>query len=315
MKKTNIVFYGTPAFAVATLKMLYEANYNIVAVVTAADKPSGRGRKLHMSPVKIFALKYQLPLLQPENLKDPHFISTLKSYNPELQIVVAFRMLPEVIWRIPKWGTFNLHASLLPQYRGAAPINWAIMNGESKTGATTFLIDDKIDTGEILLQEEVAIDKNDDAGTLHDKLMLLGSQLVLKTVEYLGSKNYRTVLQHNHSDLKTAPKLNHENTKIEWHQSLTEIYNKINGLCPLPGAWSYLSNNNETFKVKIYKSQPLYQPHEYAIGTILATKNTLLIAVDKGFLSILEIQLPGKKRMDITSLLNGYVFNNQAKVS
>ena len=252
----RIIFMGTPEFAVLALKELLKAKYNIVGVITAPDKPAGRGRKIRESAVKSFAKQQGLNILQPPNLKDKYFLLQLKELNADLQIVVAFRMLPELVWNMPKIGTFNLHASLLPQYRGAAPINWAIINGETKTGVTTFFINEKIDTGSILLQKQIEISDIMDVGDLHDELMVLGSKLIVKTVELLISDNYKLKPQPS-DDTKIAPKLNRENCKIDWTDSLHNIYNKIRGLSPYPGAWTLLSNNNETIDVKIYKSKKI----------------------------------------------------------
>ncbi|GAL65655.1 methionyl-tRNA formyltransferase [Jejuia pallidilutea] len=233
MKDLRIVFMGTPDFAVATLKALVEENYNIVGVITAPDRPSGRGRKLNESAVKQYAKSAGLNILQPTNLKNKDFIDTLKALQANLQIVVAFRMLPKVVWQMPEYGTFNLHASLLPNYRGAAPINWAIINGETKTGVSTFFIDEKIDTGEMILQEEVTIAPNENVGSLHDKLMHLGSALVLKTVALIKTGTVKTTPQVETHNIKTAYKLNKDNCKIDWTDNIHNIYNKIRGLSPI----------------------------------------------------------------------------------
>lgn len=312
MKNTRIVFYGTPDFAVATLQALIEDGKNVVGVVTAVDKPAGRGRQLKASSVKEYALSKNLPVLQPENLKSDNFQKQLEQLNPELQIVVAFRMLPKSVWALPKYGTFNLHASLLPQYRGAAPINWAIINGETKTGVTTFFIDDKIDTGEILLQEEITIENTDTAGTLHDKLMSIGSTLVLKTVNMIDEETVNPQKQAQHSDLKTAYKLDNENTKIDWNSPAIAIYNKVRGLSPYPGAWAILENNNEKLKVKIAAVKTVLEKHHEPIGKISADKTELKVAVKDGYISIVEMQLPGKKMMPVKSLLNGYNIDKNA---
>ncbi|MBU3821585.1 methionyl-tRNA formyltransferase [Flavobacteriaceae bacterium XHP0103] len=314
MRNLRIVFMGTPDFAVETLKTLVENHYNVVGVITAPDKPAGRGQKLHESAVKQYAKSQGLNLLQPTNLKSEGFLEELKSLNANLQIVVAFRMLPEVVWKMPDYGTFNLHASLLPNYRGAAPINWAIINGETKTGVSTFFIDDKIDTGEMILQEEVIIDQDEDAGSLHDKLMQVGSALVLKTVSLIEKETPKTFPQKENADIKTAYKLNRGNCKINWQDSIDTIYNHIRGLSPYPAAWCTLVNGKDELDVKIYKTQKEIAEHSKPIGHIETTKNTLKVAVKNGYIHILEIKLPGKRTMDIKSLLNGYTFEADSKM-
>ncbi|PWI31561.1 methionyl-tRNA formyltransferase [Flavobacteriaceae bacterium LYZ1037] len=314
MKNLRIVFMGTPEFAVTILKTLVETNYNIVGVITAPDKPAGRGRKLNESAVKEYAKSQGLHIMQPTNLKNEHFIEELKSLKANLQIVVAFRMLPQIVWQLPKYGTFNLHASLLPDYRGAAPINWAIINGETKTGVSTFFIDEKIDTGEIILQETVLIDPKEDAGSLHDKLMHAGSQLVLETVKLIETNKISTKAQPLEDETKTAFKLHRENCKIDWNDSLHHIYNKIRGLSPYPAAWTYLKNDTDTLDVKIYASIIEEELHAFSIGQIISTKKELKVAVTGGFINIKEIKLPGKRKMDVKSLLNGYKFHESAKM-
>ena len=310
----KIIFMGTPDFAVDTLKTLVEHNYNVVGVITAPDKPAGRGRKLNESAVKKYAQSQNLNILQPTNLKAEEFIEELKALEADLQIIVAFRMLPEVVWRMPKQGTFNLHASLLPQYRGAAPIHWAVINGETKTGVTTFFIDDKIDTGAIILQKEIDITPNETVGTLHDKLMTLGSVLVIETVKRIENGDITTSVQPQNSDLKTAYKLHKENTKIDWSQPLDTIYNKIRGLNPFPSAWCELKNNDDTLSVKIFGIEKEMESHNHEIGKIIADKNELKISVQNGYIVVKEIQLPGKRKMEVKSLLNGFNFSDDAKV-
>ena len=305
---------GTPDFAVATLKALIEHNYNVVGVITAPDKPAGRGQKLNESAVKQYAKSQNLTILQPTNLKSEDFLKELKSLNANLQIVVAFRMLPKVVWDMPEYGTFNLHASLLPNYRGAAPINWAIMNGETKTGVSTFFIDDKIDTGDMILQEEVLIDEHENAGNLHDKLMLIGSQLVLKTVALIEKGQPTTTPQKENSAIKTAYKLNKDNCKINWQHPLDAIYNHIRGLSPYPAAWCTLINGTDVLDVKIYAAKKENVKHSKAIGSIEASKNSLKVAVKDGYIDVLEIKLPGKRTMDVKSLLNGYSLEMDAKM-
>jgi methionyl-tRNA formyltransferase len=313
MRDLRIVFMGTPDFAVAILKHLVENNYTIAGVITAPDKPAGRGRKLNESAVKKYAASQNLHILQPTNLKNEAFLQQLKILNANLQIVVAFRMLPEVVWKMPAFGTFNLHASLLPAYRGAAPIHWAIINGETKTGVTTFFIDEKIDTGEIILQEEIAILQTETVGTLHDKLMHLGAALVSKTVDYISTGEVKTIAQPNLEE-KEAPKLNSENTRVDWSASLDAIYHKINGLNPFPAAWTIVKDNNEETSAKLYAINKEIEAHNFEIGKIIATKKELKVAVHKGFIIIEEIKLSGKKKMDAKSLLNGYSFSSEAKM-
>jgi methionyl-tRNA formyltransferase len=312
--KLRIVFMGTPDFAVATLKTLVEHKYDVVGVITAPDKPAGRGRKLNESSVKKYALSQNLKVLQPTNLKDETFLKELKALNANLQMVVAFRMLPEVVWKMPEYGTFNLHASLLPNYRGAAPIHWAIINGETKTGVTTFFIDEKIDTGAIILKEEIDISESETVGSLHDKLMHLGSKLVIDTLKLIESGNATPMIQANTDQLKTAYKLNKENCKIDWQDSLDHIYNKIRGLNPFPSAWCDLNNTNETLSVKIFDVEKEKLKHNHPIGLIISNKEDMKVAVQNGYLIIKEIQLPGKRKMDVKALLNGFNFDKEAKM-
>ncbi|MEL4307715.1 methionyl-tRNA formyltransferase [Joostella sp. CR20] len=314
-EQLRIVFMGTPDFAVATLHSIIEANYKVVGVITAPDKPAGRGRKLQQSAVKKYALEHDLTILQPTNLKDPEFLATLKALDANLQVVVAFRMLPESVWSMPKHGTFNLHASLLPDYRGAAPINWAIINGEEKTGVTTFFIDKKIDTGAVILQEEVEILPNENAGSLHDKLMTTGASLVVKTLKSIADGTVTTKLQPHEEDLKTAYKLNKENTKINWEESTDTIYNLIRGLSPYPTAWSFLKNREENpINVKFFDVEKEIKLHNEAPGSILTDKKEVKVATKDGFILLKEIQLPGKRKMDIKDILNGYEFEATAKM-
>ena len=312
MEKLRIVFMGTPEFAVGILDTIIKNNYNVVGVITAADKPAGRGQKLKFSAVKEYALKHNLPLLQPTNLKDEAFLGELKSLNANLQIVVAFRMLPQAVWEMPALGTFNLHASLLPNYRGAAPINWAIINGESKTGVTTFFIDDKIDTGAMILSDETAIDPNENAGQLHDRLLDLGSKTVVNTLELIANGNATTTIQQDTAEIKTAYKLNKENCKIDWSKTALEIHNQIRGLSPYPAAWSVIADNNEEWNVKIYQSKLVIEAHDYKVGQLICTKKEMKIAVNEGFIEILSLQFPGKKRMTTAELLNGIKFSEGA---
>jgi len=314
MKKLRIVFMGTPDFAVATLKTLVENNYDIVGVITAPDKPAGRGRQLNESAVKAYAKSQELTILQPTNLKNEDFLEDLKTLNANLQIVVAFRMLPKVVWKMPEYGTFNLHASLLPNYRGAAPINWAVINGEEKTGVSTFFIDEKIDTGDMILQETIKIKPDENAGALHDKLMVIGSKLVLKTVNLIAGGKVETIPQKETKDIKTAYKLNKENCKIDWHASIDHIYNHIRGLSPYPAAWCTLINDDEELDIKLYKVEKEFLEHTLEIGSIISTKKELKVAVTNGYIIIKEIKLPGKRTMNAISLLNGYTFYENAKM-
>lgn len=303
----SIVFFGTPDFAVATLKKLVENNLIIQAVVTMPDKPAGRGMNLQMSPIKVYAVEQNIPILQPPNLKDELFLKELKAIRADLFIVVAFRMLPEVVWNMPPFGTINLHASLLPQYRGAAPINWAIINGEKITGVTTFKLQHQIDTGNVLLQEEVKIEAYDNAGTLHDKLMTVGANLVLQTVEKLFDHSIVEIPQLNISSLKSAPKIFKETCKIFWNQNAEPIHNFIRGLSPYPGAFTFLGNK----KLKIFSSEIELAEHDFSEGKIISDhKSFLKFACKDGFVHVLELQLEGKKRMWVQDFLRGYVFED-----
>ncbi len=314
MRDLRIVFMGTPDFAVCILKGLLANKFNVVGVITAPDKPAGRGRKIHQSAVKKFASENGLTILQPTNLKAPEFLLNLKELNANLQVVVAFRMLPTAVWEMPEFGTFNLHASLLPDYRGAAPINWAIINGESKTGVTTFFIDDKIDTGEIILQSEISISENETVGELHDKLMHLGSDLVNETAQLIADGKVTTSKQPEKEE-KSAPKLFTDTCKVDWSDSLLNIYNKVRGLNPYPAAWSELENGDELIKVKIYDVTKEIDQHKFEVGTIITTKKEIKIAVKNGYLNIGTLKLAGKRKMDAKNLLNGYAFLSNAKMS
>ncbi|SDL34042.1 methionyl-tRNA formyltransferase [Kriegella aquimaris] len=314
MEKLRIIFMGTPDFAVATLKALVSQGYNVVGVVTAPDRPAGRGRKLQESAVKKYAVEQHLQILQPTNLKDTGFLEELKSLEANLHIVVAFRMLPKLVWSMPKHGTFNLHASLLPNYRGAAPINWALINGETETGVSTFFIDDKIDTGEIILQEKTDIAENDTAGTLHDKLMLLGADLVLKTVAQIENGSVHKKKQNQTTELKTAHKIHKETCQIDWKKSLDEIFNHIRGLSPYPAAWTTLVNGDENVFLKIYGATKIMENHTLSIGSIISDKKELKIAIKNGFIMPTEIQLPGKRKMKTSEVLNGLNLSESAHV-
>jgi methionyl-tRNA formyltransferase len=311
----RIIFMGTPDFAVGVLKKMVEAGKNIVGVITAPDRPAGRGRKLMASAVKDYAVSQDLKVLQPTNLKDESFLKEIKKLDANLQVVVAFRMLPKVVWQMPEFGTFNLHASLLPQYRGAAPINWAIINNEEKTGVTTFFIDEKIDTGSIIANKEVNIEEDETAETLHDKLMDEGSKLVLETLDLIEKGKANPKPQPKTSNLKEAPKLTSENTRINWSKSGKEIEAFIRGLSPYPVAWTILHNNNEESKTKIYSANFERSEQNLKPGSILISKKELKVACADGFIIINEIQLPGKRKMDVSSLLNGYSFDEDSKLS
>ena len=313
MNKLKIVFMGTPDFATGILEAILDKNYEVVAVITAPDKPAGRGQKLALSSVKQFALTKGLKILQPLNLKDPDFLEELKSLNANLQVVVAFRMLPKEVWQMPELGTFNLHASLLPNYRGAAPINWAIINGETQTGVTTFFIDEKIDTGAMILNHPVEIDENENAGSLHDKLMNIGKTTVLNTLELIEKGEVKTTIQPNADNLKTAHKLHKENTKIDWTKSINEIHNLIRGLSPYPSAWTIIEDESEQWNVKIYEANKEIESHNHPIGKIITTKKEIKIAVQNGYIKIKMLQFPGKKRMTTSEFLNGFDFSAQAK--
>jgi methionyl-tRNA formyltransferase len=315
MEKLRIVFMGTPEFAVGILDTILAHHFDVVGVVTAADKPAGRGQKIKFSAVKEFALEKNLKILQPTNLKDECFLTELKALNANLQIVVAFRMLPEVVWNMPNLGTFNLHASLLPNYRGAAPINWAIINGETKTGVTTFFIDDKIDTGAMILSSETEISKTENAGELHDRLLNLGCTTVIETLYLIQNENVKTTIQTANNEIRTAFKLNKENCKIDWSKSGKEIHNLIRGLSPYPAAWCIIKDENLECNVKIYDSSFISENHSYVVGQIITTKKELKIAVVDGLVEIKSLQFPGKKRMQTTELLNGIVLSEKSKAS
>lgn len=314
---------GTPEFAIPSLDILIKNGYTIAGVVTIPDKPMGRGQIVKFSPVKVYALKNDLPILQPENLKDSDFISKLHDWNPNLFVVVAFRMLPEVIWSMPEFGTLNLHASLLPQYRGAAPINWAIINGETETGATTFFIDRKIDTGKIILREKVGIGPDETAGELHDRLMGVGASLVLETVKLITNGTCNPISQDllitGIDQPKRAPKIFKEDCRINWSDDVTKTFHLIRGLSPYPAAFSTItSSGNEKLQVKIYRAS--YIPDltasikitGVAPGTIKSDgKSYIHIACNNGFLSINDLQLEGKRRMSADEFLRGFRFSEK----
>ena len=314
-KRLRIVFMGTPEFAVASLDALVKSSHPVVAVVTVPDKPANRGLKLQASAVKEYAVTHNLKILQPEKLKDESFITELKSLEPDLQVVVAFRMLPEVVWKLPRYGTINLHASLLPQYRGAAPINRAIINGEKETGITTFFIRREIDTGDILMQERIPISETDDAGTIHDKLMIAGAKLVVKTVDAIVAHTITPLKQEkfSQSDLKPAPKIFRESCCINWFEPAGEVYNFIRGLSPYPGAWTeFINTAKQKTLIKIFKTRRQNTIQSPAGKAIIANTNKLYIGCKDEALEILELQPEGRKRMTTQEFLRGIRDENKA---
>lgn len=302
----RIIYMGTPDFAVESLRALVDGGYNVVAVVTMPDKPAGRGHQLQYSAVKQYALSVGLPILQPERLKDESFLQQLRSYNADLQIVVAFRMLPEVVWDMPRLGTFNLHASLLPQYRGAAPINWAVINGEKETGATTFMLQHEIDTGNIILQERISIADDEHVGSVHDRLMTMGAGLVTRTVDLIidsenNSQPLPTTPQDESMQLKAAPKIFKDTCAIDFACSAQQVYNHIRGLSPYPSAWINQMPSSHPL-AEVLKGAKVYK----AITTLIPEqKGHIIVPCADGYIDLLELQLPGKKRMDAPALLNG----------
>ena len=321
-KNMRIIYFGTPEIASSQLEAIIAAGYEVAAVVTVPDKPAGRGKKIQSSDVKLTALKYDLPVLQPVSLKSPEFLEELSSYNADLFVVVAFRMLPEVVWSMPPMGTFNLHASLLPQYRGAAPINHAIINGEKETGLTTFLLDKEIDTGEIIMQEKVVIEDNETAGTLHDKLMLLGNKVVVETIKIIEegrvqSQSQEMIIERDNLQLKPAPKIFKEDCKIDWSKDAKTIYDFIRGLSPYPAAHTqFISENNETLDIKVFevvlKENNSEDNELYKIKT--DGKSYLDVVLGKNNISIKVIQQAGKKAMPIADFLRGTHLEGNWKV-
>ncbi len=300
---------GTPEFAVASLRALLEAQFRVVAVVTAPDRPAGRGQKLHASPVKEYAQSQGIPVLQPVKLRDPAFLEQLRDFGVNLQVVVAFRMLPQEVWALPEYGTFNLHASLLPDYRGAAPINWALINGEAESGVTTFFIDEKIDTGQIIQQRKLAIDPQESAGELHDRLMDLGADLVVETTQAIARGPVPTVSQKHLESGKEAPKLFRETCRIDWNRPARQVFNLIRGLSPYPAAWTELHHDGSALQVKIYAAQETDTPAQGPPGALQAANRTLLVCTADKMLELKILQLEGKKRMPIADLLNGMQLN------
>ncbi len=311
-KDLRIVFMGTPDFAVASLQALVEGGYNIVGVITALDKPAGRGKVLSESAVKKYAVENNLKVLQPERLKNPEFLEELNSLQADLQVVVAFRMLPEAVWAMPRFGTFNLHGSLLPQYRGAAPLNWAVINGETKTGVTTFLLDHEIDTGKVIFKRETEIGKNDTVGDIHDRLMQIGAKLVVETVDAIAEGNIQPVPQAElikETEIKHAPKIFKEDCRIDWKQNSEKIRNLIRGLSPYPAAWSLLVNKNtgDEIVTKIFFAAWETAGKDLEPGTIDSDgKSHLNVACGDGWLQIVDLQVAGKKRMKTADFLRGF---------
>ncbi len=321
MKKEDlrIVYMGTPDFAVESLRCLVEGGYNVVGVITMPDKPAGRGHKLQFSPVKQYALEHSLPLLQPEKLKDEAFVEALREWKADLQIVVAFRMLPEVVWNMPRLGTFNLHASLLPQYRGAAPINWAVINGDTETGITTFFLRHEIDTGEVIQQVRIPIADTDDVGIVHDKLMMLGGKLVTETVDAILNDAVKPIPQEEMAvvgELRPAPKIFKDTCRIDWNQPVKRIYDFIRGLSPYPAAWSELVQpDGETVVMKIFETEKIIQSHQLTPGILLTDGKTYIhVAAADGIIGIRALQLPGKKRLKTDELLRGFRLTEEFRV-
>ena len=318
-KKLRIVYMGTPDFAVAPLRRLVEAGYHVVGVVTMPDKPAGRGLHLQQSAVKRYAVEVGLPVLQPEKLKDPQFVETFRALRPDLGIVIAFRMLPEIIWSMPELGTFNLHASLLPQYRGAAPINWAVINGDTETGITTFFLKHEIDTGEVIQQVRVPIADTDNVGIVHDKLMMLGGRLVVETVDAIIAGKVKPVPQEEMAvvgELRPAPKIFKDTCRIDWNMPVKRIYDFIRGLSPYPAAWTELVQPDGTVVVlKIFETEKMEQPHRFSPGTLQTDGKTYIrISGTDGWISVRALQLPGKKRLKTDELLRGFKLTEDYKV-
>ena len=312
----RIVFMGTPEFAVQSLKAIVEENYNVVGVITAPDKPAGRGRKLLESDVKKYALEKNLRILQPVNLKSEEFIAELSSLRPNLQIVVAFRMLPEQVWAMPEYGTFNLHASLLPQYRGAAPINHVLINSEKESGLTTFFLQHEIDTGNIICQVKVPVHINDNAGILHDRLMINGADLILKTIDKIITGNFKLTDQNTFIDkttiLKSAPKIFKDDCRINWNSDSVSIYNHIRGLSPYPTAWSILKGKTDEWQMKIFSADYEDITSDGVEGSLLTDCKTYIkVITGNGVITLKEIQLSGKKRMGCDEFLRGFRLNSE----
>ncbi|MBT3561337.1 MAG: methionyl-tRNA formyltransferase [Flavobacteriaceae bacterium] len=311
----NIIFMGTPEFAVECLDVLVKSNHNILAVVTSEDKPAGRGQKIKISEIKKYSIKKNIKTLQPKNLKDPSFLNEIKLLKPDIFIVVAFRMLPKILWEIPKKGTINLHASLLPNLRGAAPIHWAIINGLQKTGVSTFYINENIDCGEIIEQKKVSISENENTGELYNKLKKIGALTILSTLEKIDEKDFKSIKQNESKENLKAPKLNRENTKIDWNKPSNEIHDFIRGLNPFPSAWTSITENKKI--LKIYKSRRYSSiiNEKQKPGTIIMNKNILLISTSSGLIEILELKMEGKKMMNNIEFNNGFKSLNKTILS
>ena len=306
MNKLKVVFFGTPDFARASLEAIHTSAHEVVGVVTVADKASGRGQKVHQSPVKTYAVEHDLPLFQPEKLRNEEFLSQIQSLNADIFVVVAFRMMPKVLFSMPRLGTFNLHASLLPDYRGAAPINYAVINGETKSGVTTFFINEKIDEGNILLQAETEISTEDNAGTLHDRLMDIGAKLVVETLDGLAEGKLTEIPQNQKENPKTAYKIFKEDTKIDWEKEVEVIHNFIRGMSPYPAAFTILEVGGEQKMLKIFKGKFQKIEHSKENGAIEISKNEFKIYTKNGVYFPEELQLEGKKRMNLKDFLNGF---------
>jgi methionyl-tRNA formyltransferase len=310
----SLVFFGTPEFARYCLAHLVETEFNVKGVVTAPDRKAGRGKKMTHSAVKEYAIAKKIEVLQPTNLKSPEFIVQLQALEAEVYAVVAFRMLPKVVWNLPHLGTINLHASLLPDYRGAAPINWVLINGETETGLTTFLIDEAIDSGAVLMKETTSIVPEDNFETLHNRLLEIGAPLLAATLIQLSNKTIIAQKQLDVEHTRVAPKLNTENTQIQWTSTLEQLVNHIRGLNPYPGAWTYLKNREQELRIKIFDAELLYETPKEENGSLVVKDSKLMIANSEGYLICKEIQLPNKKRMDVKALLNGYNIEVDARV-
>ena len=311
----NIIFMGTPEFAVECLDILVKSNHNIIAVITSEDKPAGRGQKIKISEIKKYSIKNKLKILQPRNLKDYDFLNEIKLLKPDIFIVVAFRMLPKILWKIPQKGTINLHASLLPNLRGAAPIHWAIINGLKETGVSTFYIDENIDCGQVIEQKKVSILENENTGELYNRLKKIGALTILSTLEKIDTKGFKSIKQIESKENLKAPKLNRENTKIDWCKNSNEVHNFIRGLNPYPSAWTSINENNKI--LKIYKSRKYSSSlkAKYKPGTIIMNKNTLLISTGSGLIEVLELKMEGKKMMNNIEFNNGFKSLNMTNLS
>ena len=312
MKPLRIIYMGTPSFAISPLQKILDSKNKVVAVVTAPDRKSGRGKKLTPSPIKVFSQEHGLQVLQPPNLKDPALISQLRALAPDVIVVVAFRMLPKEVWSLPTKGTFNIHASLLPKYRGAAPIHWAIINGENETGVTTFFINEQIDTGEIIAQKSLAIHLEENTGQLSNRLEKLGAELAIETLNLIASNQVKSIPQPENEPESFAPKLTRENTQLEWNQRGQGIERKVRGLQPFPCAWTMLSNNGQLLYCKIHEVDFIERKQPLKDGQIFIENQQIMVAVPNGIVHVKRLQLPNKKPMSDKELLNGYSIDTQA---